>query len=54
MDTPGKKNPARLERALAAGCMALLCIITFSNVLVRYLTFILRLHRGNISSCFCA
>ena len=38
MDTPGKKKPARLERALAAGCMALLCIITFSNVVVRYLT----------------
>lgn len=38
MDTPGKKRPARLERAFAAGCMALLCLITFSNVLVRYLT----------------
>ena len=38
MDTPGKKRPTRLERAFAAGCMALLCIITFSNVLVRYLT----------------
>ena len=33
-----KKRPARIERALAAGCMALLCIITFANVLVRYLT----------------
>ena len=38
MDTPGNQRPARLERAFAAGCMALLCIITFANVLVRYLT----------------
>ena len=38
METPGNQRPARLERAFAAGCMALLCIITFSNVLVRYLT----------------
>ena len=38
MDTSSKKAPARLERAFAAGCMALLCIITFANVLVRYLT----------------
>lgn len=38
MNNPGKKRPARIERALAAGCMALLCIITFANVLVRYLT----------------
>lgn len=32
------KRPARIERALAAGCMALLCIITFTNVVVRYLS----------------
>ncbi len=38
METSGNQRPARLERAFAAGCMALLCIITFSNVLVRYLT----------------
>ncbi len=38
MHSPGNKRPARIERALAAGCMALLCIITFANVLVRYLT----------------
>ena len=34
----GNKRPARIERALAAGCMALLCIITFANVVVRYLS----------------
>ena len=33
-----EKRPARIERALAATCMALLCIITFANVLVRYLS----------------
>jgi TRAP-type transport system small permease protein len=38
MNEPVNKRPARIERALAAGCMALLCIITFANVLVRYLT----------------
>ena len=38
METSGNQRPARLERAFAAGCMALLCLITFSNVLVRYLT----------------
>ena len=38
MIKPGNKRPARIERALAAGCMALLCIITFANVLVRYLS----------------
>ena len=32
------KRPARVERALAATCMALLCLITFANVLVRYLS----------------
>lgn len=38
MNTPGNNRPARFERTLAAACMALLCIITFANVLVRYLT----------------
>jgi TRAP-type C4-dicarboxylate transport system permease small subunit len=38
MTKPGIKRPARIERALAAGCMALLCIITFANVVVRYLS----------------
>lgn len=38
MTKPGSKHPARIERALAAGCMALLCIITFANVIVRYLS----------------
>jgi TRAP-type C4-dicarboxylate transport system permease small subunit len=38
MNESGNKRPARFERAMAAGCMALLCIITFANVLVRYLT----------------
>ena len=38
MIKPGNKRPARIERALAAGCMALLCIITFANVVVRYLS----------------
>lgn len=38
MIPPKEKRPARVERALAAGCMALLCIITFANVLVRYLS----------------
>ena len=38
MNPSDKKRPARVERALAAGCMALLCIITFANVLVRYLS----------------
>jgi len=38
MNNSGNKRPARIERALAAGCMGLLCIITFTNVLVRYLT----------------
>ena len=38
MTPPTEKRPARIERALAAGCMALLCIITFANVLVRYLS----------------
>ena len=38
MTNPGNKRPARIERALAAGCMALLCIITFANVVVRYLS----------------
>ena len=32
------RRPARIERALAAACMALLCIITFANVVVRYLS----------------
>jgi TRAP-type C4-dicarboxylate transport system permease small subunit len=32
------RRPARIERALAAGCMALLCLIMFANVLVRYLS----------------
>jgi TRAP-type C4-dicarboxylate transport system permease small subunit len=35
---PPSRPSARIERALAAGCMALLCLITFANVLVRYLT----------------
>jgi TRAP-type transport system small permease protein len=30
--------PVKLEEALAAGAMALLCIITMANVVVRYLT----------------
>ena len=30
--------PVKLEEALAAGAMALLCIITMANVLVRYFT----------------
>jgi TRAP-type C4-dicarboxylate transport system permease small subunit len=30
--------PVKLEEALAAGTMALLCIITMANVVVRYLT----------------
>lgn len=38
MTHPTQKRPARIERALAAGCMALLCLITFANVLVRYLS----------------
>jgi TRAP-type C4-dicarboxylate transport system permease small subunit len=38
MIKPNNKRPARIERALAAGCMALLCIITFANVVVRYLS----------------
>jgi TRAP-type C4-dicarboxylate transport system permease small subunit len=38
MTSPENKRPARIERALAAGCMALLCIITFANVVVRYLS----------------
>lgn len=38
MTKPGTKQPAHIERALAAGCMALLCIITFANVIVRYLS----------------
>ena len=38
MIKPENKRPARIERALAAGCMALLCIITFANVVVRYLS----------------
>lgn len=38
MTQPVTKRPARIERALAAGCMALLCIITFANVVVRYLS----------------
>ena len=38
MKPSGSSRPARFERAFAAGCMALLCLITFANVLVRYLT----------------
>ncbi len=38
MKSSGPSRPARFERTFAAGCMALLCIITFANVLVRYLT----------------
>jgi TRAP-type C4-dicarboxylate transport system permease small subunit len=38
MKSSGPSRPARFERAFAAGCMALLCLITFANVLVRYLT----------------
>lgn len=38
MKSSEKKRPARVERALAAACMALLCLITFANVLVRYLS----------------
>ena len=38
MKSSGPSRPARFERAVAAGCMALLCLITFANVLVRYLT----------------
>lgn len=38
MKSSGLPRPARFERAFAAGCMALLCLITFANVLVRYLT----------------
>ena len=39
MNTPeNTPRQARIERALAAGCMALLCIITFANVVTRYLT----------------
>ena len=39
MNPPDKRRrPARIERALAAACMALLCIITFVNVVTRYLT----------------
>jgi TRAP-type C4-dicarboxylate transport system permease small subunit len=30
--------PVKLEEALAAGAMALLCVITMANVVVRYLT----------------
>src|ERR1019366_7119672 len=30
--------PVKLEKALAAGAMALLCIITMANVVVRYFT----------------
>ena len=33
-----QRRPARIERAVAAACMALLCIITFVNVVTRYLT----------------
>ncbi len=36
MNPPDHQRPARIERALAAGCMAALCLITFANVLVRY------------------
>ena len=35
---PAKKQPARIERALAAMVMAALTIITGANVLMRYLT----------------
>lgn len=35
---PGKKNPVRIEEAIAAAVMALICCITFANVLVRYFT----------------
>lgn len=35
---PAKKQPARIERALAAMVMAALTLITGANVLMRYLT----------------
>lgn len=38
MNDDSNRRPARIERALVAACMALLCLITFANVLVRYLT----------------
>lgn len=38
MPEPTRKRPARIERALAATCMGLLCLITLANVVVRYLS----------------
>ena len=38
MSHSSQRRPARIERAVAAACMALLCIITFVNVVTRYLT----------------
>jgi TRAP-type C4-dicarboxylate transport system permease small subunit len=35
---PASRVPVTLERGLAAAAMAALCLITFGNVLVRYLT----------------
>jgi len=36
--TPASRVPVTLERALAAICMAALCVITFANVVARYFT----------------
>jgi TRAP-type C4-dicarboxylate transport system permease small subunit len=36
--TPGPRVPVRLEEALAAAAMALICLISLANVVVRYLT----------------
>ncbi len=38
LDRGTPRLPIRVEQALAAFCMALLCVITFANVAVRYLT----------------
>jgi C4-dicarboxylate transporter, DctM subunit len=39
--------PVRIEEALGAAAMALICLISFGNVVVRYATnYLLRLHRG--------
>ncbi|BBK35078.1 C4-dicarboxylate ABC transporter permease [Allostella sp. ATCC 35155] len=35
---PGPRVPIRIEEALTAAAMAALCLITFGNVVVRYLT----------------
>ena len=38
VETAKQPFPVKLEEALAAGAMALLCLITMANVVVRYLT----------------